>query len=89
MQRSGSLTTIAVGVILFGLGIALGATLADKAAPYDDAFITLRYARNFAEGQGFVYNRGETVLGTSSPLYALTAGSVSRVTRLDPLIVAN
>src|SRR6185503_3526481 len=89
MQRSRSLRTIVVGIVLFGLGLALGAILADKAAFYDDAFITLRYARNFAEGQGFVYTRGETVLGTSSPLYALTAGIVSRITTLDPLVVAN
>lgn len=37
----------------------------------DDAFITFRYARNIALGLGFVYNEGERVLGTSSPLWAL------------------
>lgn len=37
----------------------------------DDAFITYRYARNIAAGQGFVYNIGEHVQGTSSPLYTL------------------
>jgi 4-amino-4-deoxy-L-arabinose transferase-like glycosyltransferase len=35
----------------------------------DDAWITYRYAENLAEGQGFVYNLGERVLGTSTPLY--------------------
>lgn len=34
----------------------------------DDAFITARYARNLAAGNGFVYNAGERVLGTTSPL---------------------
>ncbi len=41
---------------------------------YDDAFITYRYARNFAAGLGMVYNPGapwEPVLGTTTPLYAL------------------
>ena len=37
----------------------------------EDALITFRYARNIARGAGFVYNEGERVLGTSSPLYAL------------------
>jgi 4-amino-4-deoxy-L-arabinose transferase-like glycosyltransferase len=37
----------------------------------DDAYITLRYARNRAHGQGFVYNPGERVLGTTTPLYTL------------------
>jgi hypothetical protein len=38
---------------------------------YEDAFITLRYARNLAEGQGMVFNAGERVLGTTTPLFAL------------------
>lgn len=37
----------------------------------DDAFITFRYAENIAAGHGFVYNEGERVLGTSTPLYSL------------------
>jgi hypothetical protein len=36
----------------------------------DDAYITYRYAYNLATGQGFVYNPGERVLGTTTPLYA-------------------
>jgi hypothetical protein len=35
----------------------------------DDAFITYRYARNLVESHGFVFNTGERVLGTSTPLY--------------------
>lgn len=35
----------------------------------DDPFITYRYARNIAEGLGFVYNPGEKVLGVTNPLY--------------------
>ncbi len=37
----------------------------------DDAYITFRYSRNIATGLGFVYNPGEHVLGTTTPLYAL------------------
>jgi hypothetical protein len=37
----------------------------------DDAPITFRYAENLATGKGFVYNEGERVLGTSTPLFTL------------------
>ncbi len=37
----------------------------------DDAYITFRYARNLAEGVGLVYNAGQSVLGTTTPLYTL------------------
>lgn len=37
----------------------------------DDAFITYRYAENFAQGRGLVFHPGERVLGTTTPLYAL------------------
>lgn len=37
----------------------------------DDALITYRYSVNLVEGMGFVYNEGERVLGTTTPLYAL------------------
>lgn len=37
----------------------------------DDSFITFRYARNLLAGQGFVFNPGEAVLGTTTPLYTL------------------
>lgn len=39
--------------------------------PFDDAYITFRYARNISQGLGFVYNLGENVLGTTTPLYTL------------------
>jgi hypothetical protein len=37
----------------------------------DDALITLRYAENMAHGEGLVYNYGEKVLATTTPLYAI------------------
>ena len=37
----------------------------------DDSYITYRYARNILAGNGFVYNPGEAVLGTTTPLYTL------------------
>ena len=48
----------------------------------DDAYITYRYARNLAAGEGLVYNAGEHVLGTSTPLYALTIAFCAKLTGL-------
>jgi hypothetical protein len=46
---------------------------------YDDPFITFRYARNLANNAGFVYNPGERILSTTTPLYTLilTGAAVS------------
>jgi len=50
----------------------------------DDAYITLRYAANLASGYGFVYNPGEAVLGTSTPLYTLFLAGL-KAAGLDPI----
>ena len=41
--------------------------------PYasEDAYITFRYARNFARGMGLVFNPGERVMGFTSPLWTV------------------
>ncbi|HIQ04437.1 MAG TPA: hypothetical protein EYH31_01935, partial [Anaerolineae bacterium] len=44
---------------------------------YDDPFITFRYARNLRTGLGFVYNPGERVLSTTTPLYTLLLAGLS------------
>ena len=38
---------------------------------FEDALIVLRYARNIAEGNGFVFNYGERLLGVTTPLHTL------------------
>ncbi|MCW3099703.1 MAG: hypothetical protein JWL77_5321 [Chthonomonadaceae bacterium] len=43
----------------------------------EDFLITLRYAENLAHGQGLVFNPGEHVLGTTTPLYTLFLAAVS------------
>lgn len=43
----------------------------------DDAFITFRYAKNISEGNGWVFNSGEKVQGTSSPLFTLLLCTLS------------
>lgn len=63
------------GLQLFFLILLIGAGLLARLLPdartVDDAFITFRYSRNLIEGHGFVYNIGERLLGTTTPLYAL------------------
>jgi hypothetical protein len=54
----------------------------------DDAFITFRYARNLAAGLGFVYNPGQAVLGTTTPLYTLLLALLTSLTRLDPAVLS-
>lgn len=51
--------------------LAIAARLATGPQTIDDAYITFRYARNLADGLGFVYNNGERVLGTTTPLWTL------------------
>lgn len=46
---------------------------------YDDAYITYRYADNLRRGLGLVYNPGEWVLGTTTPLFALLLGVIGFV----------
>jgi len=67
-------------LLIAGLAVvALLARLIPGPRMVDDAYITFRYARNLAEGRGFVYNppstssghHGEHVLGTTTPLYTL------------------
>jgi hypothetical protein len=45
----------------------------------EDAYITFRYARNLAQGNGFVYNVGERVLGTTSPLQTLLLAGLTPI----------
>ena len=72
---------LAAALALAGLAVAL--RLAPGLRTIDDAYITYRYARNIAAGIGFVYNPGEHVLGTTTPLYTLLLALVGLVLRSD------
>ena len=63
-------------VLLLGL-VAISRTAAGLwlgFRPFDDTYITFRYSLNLASGHGFVYNLGERVLGTTTPLWAMVLG---------------
>lgn len=81
--------------LIFVLGIILGLAtlirihLASGLGAGDDAYITLKIARNIADGNGFVYNLGERVLVTSTPLYALVIGVLAHLSGASVLDVAS
>ncbi len=64
--------------IVLGLCAALAAlALAFDFTP-DDAYISFRYARNWAEGRGLVYNPGEYVEGYSNFAWVALLGAAAR-----------
>ena len=61
----------ALALAVFGAAVTF---VAYRDYVMEDAYITYRYAQNLAAGHGFVFNPGERVLGTSTPLYAMVLG---------------
>src|SRR5262245_41516839 len=53
----------------------------------DDTFIHLTYAKHVRDGQGLVFNVGERVYGTTSPLWSLMLGFLGK-TGVDLLLLA-
>ena len=49
----------------------------------EDALITFKYAENLAQGNGFVYNLGEHVLGSTTPLWIIILAALKSVTNFD------
>lgn len=71
-----------------GFSLELGVVIAASAALWlwfqlatrvrmEDALITARYAENLARGQGYAFNPGERVLGTTSPLHTLLLAALA------------
>jgi hypothetical protein len=48
-------------------------------APFEDSYITYRYARNVANGLGIVYNAGERVEGCTSLSWTLLLAAVAKL----------
>jgi len=66
------------GFVLLG-ALAGGLVLAGKILWLcDDAFISFRYARNFARGEGLVYNAGEWVEGYTNFLWTFVLGLLAK-----------
>ncbi len=61
------------------IGLVFALQVLPGPRPVDDAYITFRYARHLTEGHGFVYNIGQPVLGTTTPLFALLLAALKFV----------
>jgi hypothetical protein len=46
---------------------------------FDDAYVTLRYAENLMNGLGLVFNPGERVMGTTSPLLTFVLAAFGKI----------
>src|SRR5580700_1207941 len=67
---------------LLGLAGIIRILFAGRLLPdglFDDAYITFRYAANLARGFGLVFNPGERVLGTTSPLFTFILAAGGRI----------
>src|SRR5262249_51597579 len=84
---SGAAWTIAVAILLLGLGHVVFMRVM-----YDDAFISYRYAANLAHGFGPVFNPGERVEGYSNFLWVVMMALLIRLggepERIGPLVSA-
>jgi arabinofuranosyltransferase len=65
-------------LLLLGVAIALGSLPYRSLFPFDDTFITFRYAANFAHGHGFVWNiGGPHTEGYTNFLFVVLLGACS------------
>ena len=65
--------------IVIAILILLGGQVFFFRVTSDDAFISLRYAENFARGWGLVFNEGERVEGYSNFLWVIILAGFARV----------
>jgi len=71
---------VAAAIVPLALCLVAERRIAGAAGlPLDDAWIHLHFARNLAEGLGFVYNPGAPVAGSTAPLWTLLLGAGARV----------
>lgn len=76
-----ALTWVCAAVLGAALVYAVYAHFAVPVLPIDDGYIHLRYARNILTGVGPVYNAGQRVMGSSSPLYTAWLTLLGLLTR--------
>ncbi len=74
-----SLIILLSGCVIQVLWGYCGADQAQCAWGNDDAYISYRFAHNFAQGDGLVFNPGERVEGYSNFLYVLLLSPAARV----------
>ena len=75
-----------IGIIV---SVALLFAAVNDEVDVDDAYISYRYAQNFADGKGLVYNPAERTYGITSILWTVLVGVASAVSRAPVDAVAN
>lgn len=81
-----AVAVLVIGTLVHALYGYAHEDLSGHAAGSDDAYISYRYARSLAEGEGLTFNPGERVEGYSNLLYVLLLAPAFAVLR-DPGIL--
>ncbi len=76
VQKSTRITNLFIICVFI---LALAARIVPGPRTIDDAYITFRYSRNILAGNGFVYNQGEHVLGTTTPFYTILLSAIALI----------
>lgn len=82
-------TLVAILLLLLQIAWLTYTRLFQNRVLIDDAYIHFRNALNWATGHGLVYNAGERVLATTSPVFTLILGTLYRLTGIDLPRLAN
>ena len=61
---------VIIGILVLAISLRIVWTVYTNHT-FEDAFITFQYARRISQGSGFVYNEGEKICGTTTPLFSL------------------
>ncbi len=74
-------------LILVQIAFVLFTRLGQPPILIDDAYTHFHIAKNWSEGRGFVFNEGQRVLATTSPVYVAALAALHRLTGADlPLL---
>lgn len=79
MNREDVIHRISVASLVLMSFFVLWVTFQKRENLGDDSLITLTYAKNIAQGRGFVYNHPPATLGTTTPLWTLSTGLLGKV----------
>jgi hypothetical protein len=80
MVKSHPLDSVLAIILLVGaIILSVNAIRTYGSFYHDDAFISLRYSRNWISGQGLVWNPGERVEGYSNFLFVFLAAAMGLV----------
>lgn len=76
-------SVVALGLVGLGLALALR-----RAACFDDAYISFRYAENLVAGEGLVYNPGERVEGYTNFAWTLLLAGLHALVPVETPLLA-